>query len=245
MDIWLLTFIAAAYFFAAFTKGMTGLGFSTTCLAVLALVVGIKQALPLLILPSLTSNFLVMRHAGHFQETMLRFWPLYLSAIPGVILGLLLLDYLNAPILAAALGIVLVGYCLFTLSRRELIMPNGFEKIFVAPTGFVTGVINGVTGSQVMPVLPFLLSLQLDSNRFVQAINISFTISSFIMMFGLIQLGLMPLESVLVSLGGIVFVYIGVQAGSRIRQRLSPEFYRKLVLIFLIMSGLGLIAKVF
>ncbi|MEM6622908.1 MAG: sulfite exporter TauE/SafE family protein, partial [Pseudomonadota bacterium] len=61
-----IAIIFAVYFLAATAKGVTGLGFSTVCLAPLAITVGLKATLPLLIIPSISSNLLVMAGAGEF-----------------------------------------------------------------------------------------------------------------------------------------------------------------------------------
>jgi hypothetical protein len=57
---WQVAAILATYLFAASAKGVTGLGFSTMCLPFLAVTVGLKEALPLLIIPSISSNLVVM-----------------------------------------------------------------------------------------------------------------------------------------------------------------------------------------
>ena len=88
-------------------------------------------------------------------------------------------------------------------------LPNHLRRRLALPTGFLTGVINGFTGSQVMPLLPYMLSLGLSQARFVQAINCSFTLSSLLMALGLFELELMTLEIVLISMMGIIPVYIG------------------------------------
>ncbi len=46
--------VAGAFVFAAFVKGTTGLGFSTIALPFLVLAIGLKEALPLLIIPSMS-----------------------------------------------------------------------------------------------------------------------------------------------------------------------------------------------
>ena len=99
--------ILATYLFAATAKGITGLGFSTTCLPILALVVGLKDALPLVILPSVWSNLIVMRQAGRFRETVARFWPMLLALLPGLALGLWTLAQIDGVQAGAVLG----GFC--------------------------------------------------------------------------------------------------------------------------------------
>ena len=120
----LLAIVFAAFFFAAFVKGTTGLGFSTACLPILAMTIGLKATLPLLIIPSLASNVVVMRDAGHFNETVRRFWPLFLGAVPGLVVGLWLLTWVDQAHAGAVLGLVLIGYGAFTLANPHLRLPQ-------------------------------------------------------------------------------------------------------------------------
>ena len=57
-------------FIAAFLKGITGLGFSTICLGMLANIIPLPVAIPMVIIPSLSSNVIVMVQAGHFRPTL-------------------------------------------------------------------------------------------------------------------------------------------------------------------------------
>ncbi len=240
-----LAIIAAAFFFAAFAKGTSGLGFSTTCLPFLVYAIGLKAALPLLIIPSLASNLIVMRDAGHFKETVSRFWPLFLLALPGVVLCLCLIDSVDGRLAAAVLGIVLGVYCLFALANPHLRLPAQLEKPLAPFVGFTTGTLNGLTGSQVMPVLPYLLALNLEPNRFVQAINCSFTLSSLVMAAGLAKLGLMTFETAAISACGLMLVWIGIKLGTRVRNLLSPEIFRVIILVFLMILGASLAVRWF
>ena len=243
METTQLTIVASAFLFAAFVKGVTGLGFSTTALPFLVYALGIKEALPLLIIPSIASNLIVMRDAGQFRPTASRFRWLYLAVAPGVVLGLSLLNWLDPIVSSAVLGIALILYCVIAWLQPDFRIRRKTAKALEIPVGFTTGLINGVTGSQVMPVLPFLLSLQLERNMFIQAINVSFTLSSLVMAIGLWKLGLMTLQSVEVSLLGLIVVLIGVRLGSHVRRWLSPAAFRSAVLIILTVLGVGLIVR--
>ena len=235
-----ISLLFGVYLIAALAKGVTGLGFSTTCLPMLVLIFGLKPTLPFLIIPSIASNLLVMSQAGEFKVTLKQFWPLYLTQVPGVLIGLSLLLWLAPYISTAILGITLIIYCSFTLSNPEFQLPNHLQRRLALPTGFLTGVINGFTGSQVMPLLPYMLSLGLSPSRFVQAINCSFTLSSLFMALGLFELKLMTLEIVLISMMGIIPVYIGTKIGSKTREHLNLLMFRRLVLISLILMGCAL-----
>jgi uncharacterized protein len=243
MDPTLLAFACAAFFFAAFSKGITGMGFATTCLPIIALAMGMEVALPLVLVPSVASNIIVQVEVGHFRESMRRFWPMVVAAMIGVVIGLALLTWMEARAAGAALGVVLFVYGLFALKTPNLTLPPHLEKPLGPLTGLTTGVINGLTGSQLMPVLPYLMALHLDRDRFVQAINCSFTASSLVMAVGLSKIGLMTAETALISTIGIIPVWIGLKLGGTIRRRLSPELFRKLVIYMLMASGVLLLAR--
>lgn len=243
MSIETIAVITCAYFVAAFVKGATGLGFSTSALPILALGLGLKAGMPLVIIPSLVSNSIIMAQSGHMRETISRFWPMFLATIPGLLIGLAVLEMVDSILAGAVLGLVLMAYGAITLVRPGKPLSDKLARKIAPLSGFATGIINGVTGSQVMPVLPFLLSMRLDPKRFLQAINISFSLSSIVMALGLAKLGLFTLETLWISLAGLIPVYLGTKLGTLIRDRMDAETFRKVVLIMLIIFGVILVAK--
>lgn len=241
MDTNILLYILCSFFIASFLKGVTGLGFSTICLGILGTFIEPKLSIPLVIFPSLASNILVMLDAGHFQEAIKKFWFLYLWAIPGLILGLFFLSSIESQVSRAVLGCVLFAYGIFGLLKPNFLISPGISRWLFAPVGLTTGIINGMTGSQIMPILPFLLSLNLPKEILVQAINISFTTSSVIVLMGLSKLGYLNWQILGVSLLGIMIVFLGIKSGGKIRRRISEKMFKKMVLVLLIGLGLNLI----
>ena len=241
---WQITAILATYLFAAIAKGVTGLGFTTTCLPILALLVGLKDALPLVIIPSIFSNVVVMRQVGRFGETLGRFWPMLLALLPGLALGLWTLSYIDGRLAGAILGGMILAWCAFSFAKPELSIAAHWERPLAPFSGFVTGTINGVTGSQIMPMVPFLMMLQLERNLFLQVVNCSFTLSSIVMALGLGKLGLFSWEDALISAIGVCFVAFGLSLGAAIRHQLSAELFRQGILVMLSLMGLGLIVPI-
>jgi uncharacterized protein len=237
-------FVLSAYVVAAAIKGLTGIGFSTSCLPILALRLDLKVAIPLVIVPSIVSNIAVMVQAGRFGEAVRRFWPLYVFSIPGLLAGLTILVAIDPDIARAILGVVLVSYSFWALTNRSMALSAGWERILKIPVGLCTGFVNGLTGSQVMPVLPYLLALDLGKKPFVQAINISFTLSSLIMLSGMNHLGYLSGTALLVALAGLIPVLLSVALAGKLQQRLSGTWYRRLVLLFLLVMGLTLLARI-
>jgi uncharacterized membrane protein YfcA len=237
--------ILATYIFAATAKGVTGLGFSTTCLPFLVMAVGLKEALPLVIIPSICTNLVVMRKAGRFSETIKRFWPMLLATIPGLFIGLWALNLVDGRMAAGVLGLILLLWCVFSYAKPDLKVKAQWEARLAPISGFITGIVNGITGSQVMPSMPFLMALHLDRNLFIQAINCSFTLSSIIMIFGLSQLGLFSADGMIVSIAGTCFAFFGLNYGEKLRQKLSADTFRIALLLMLASMGIGLLFRAF
>lgn len=233
--------ISGAYLFAGTAKGITGIGFTTTCLPILALMFGLKEALPLVVIPSVLSNLMVMRQAGHFGVTVARFWPLLLTLFPGLAFGLWMLSKIDGNLASGILGLAVILWIGFSLAKPNLILSAHLERPLMPIIGLVTGTINGVTGSQVMPVVPFLMMLKMPRDLFIQSVNCSFTLSSFVMACGLGKLGLFSMQDVLISVVGSCIMFVGVALGGAVRHRLSEQLFRTATLIMLSVMALSLI----
>jgi uncharacterized protein len=235
--------VQLAFFAAALLKGVTGLGFSTLGLGLLAVLVDVRVAIPLVVLPSLMSNVVVMVDAGRFRAATARFWPLYLAVLPGLAVGLWLLGASDGTGPRRLLGVVLALYGLFGLLVRDPRLVASWEGSLKVPVGVVNGVINGLTGSQVMPLLPYLLALRLHPDLLVQALNSTCTLASLAMLAGLTHLGLLTPPVLLASVVGAGPVALGVWLGARLRRRLPEGTFRILVLGLLVALGVLLVLR--
>jgi len=241
MDFQASIIIMLIFFIASFLKGISGLGFSTICLPILTWYIDPKVSIPLIIIPSLSSNLFIMVQANKLPDALRRFWLLYISIIPGIFLGVSLLYIVNSSISRVMLGLILILYVGWSLYTQNLYISRKTEGWYAGFVGFCTGVITGLTGSQVMPVLPFMLSLKIDKDLFLQGINLSFTISSLIMLVFLGGYGFLNSQILTTSLLGIIPVAFGIYLGGKLRRYLPEEGYRKAVLIFLLLMGVGLL----
>ncbi len=244
MDSQLLVIVFFSFFIAAFLKGLTGLGFITICLGLLALFIDLKVAIPLICIPSLCSNILVMIQAGSFLTALRRFWPLYLSTLPGLFVGLSLLATRSDEVPKCLLAVVIIVYGVYGLTRGMSSLSFSKEKKYMIPVGVVSGFVVGATGSQIMPIMPYLISLQMSKELFVQAINCSFTLNTIIMIMGLGKLGLLDHENIYVSIIGIIPVFSGIYLGGKMRKKISERRFRELVLLLLIVLGGILLVRV-
>jgi len=243
MDPFLFVLAAFGLLFAGVLKGATGLGYSSCALPFLAAAVGLKTAIALVVIPAMTSNLALLWSTGHFRETVERFWPFYLATLPGIALGLFALGHFDARHAELVLGVLIIVYSVYSIARPAVVMPVGMQRTIQSPAGLLNGFFTGLTGSQVMPLLPYMLSLGLERARLVQATNISVTLASGCMAIGLLSAGLMSLPGLGASVLAIIPAMAGVMIGTRMRDLIPAGQFKTVVLAVLGLLGLALILR--
>jgi len=241
MDTHILIIIYATFFAAAFIKGLTGLGFVSLCLPVIALFIKLEEAIPLVVLPSLLSNVMVIYQTGRLRQSLRRFWLLYISAFPGIYAGVLILNMVGNYAAKIVLGVLSIAYSLLLLLKIEISIPEKNERILSAPIGLTNGFLNGLTGTQIIPMLPYLLSLKLDRDGMINAINVGFTLSITVLLIVFGKFNLISFEIIKYSLIGAIPVVAGIYLGGKLRHKVSEERFRLAVLLLLIIIGVNLI----
>ena len=243
MDWSLILIAGLGLFLAGVLKGATGLGYSSCALPFLVSAVGLRSAMALILIPAMATNISVAVSAGHFKEVALRFCGLYVAMLPGIAVGLFLITWLAQSTAVHSLGFVIIAYSLFALLRPQLQMSEASEQRLQVPAGFANGVIAGLTGSQVMPLFPFMMALNLDPNRLVQSINLAVMFTSVFLAIGLISTGIMTATLAGASVVAIAPAIWGVEIGTRLRSRIPAARFRIIILYTLLLSGILLLVR--
>ena len=244
MDWSIVAIAGSGLFLAGVIKGATGLGYASCALPFLVISIGLKPAMALVLIPAMATNISVALTAGHLSDIVRRFAPLYAAMVPGIALGLAILVWLgSASTPVFILGCSIVGYVAFSFFRPNVVLSVDAARYLQIPTGFANGVLTGLTGSQVLPLFPYMMALDLDPNRMVQAINLSVMLASSILVFGLLATNIMTISLLVLSGVAIVPALLGVEAGRHIRGHIPAAQFRKCVLVVLLMMGVLLIAR--
>jgi len=231
---------ALGFFLAGVIKGTTGLGYSSCALPFLVSAMGLKTAIIVLVIPAMLSNVLVMFYTGHFRETLLRFWPLYSAMLPGIVIGIAMLVWIDQKVATRTLGILTVLYAVLALTRPALVLGKSLERCLQIPVGLLNGFFTGLTGSQMMPLLPFMLALRLDPDRLVQANNVAVSSASAFLAMALVAAGLMSWPILGFSMAAVVPALVGVMIGTRARRHIPAPAFRMLILALLMIMGIVL-----
>jgi uncharacterized membrane protein YfcA len=233
-----VVFIAALVFLlAGFVKGAIGLGLPTVAIGLLGLVMPPAEAAGLIIVPSLLTNLWQLAPGPRLLPLLWRLWPLLLGICAGTAAGAALFGGVGYRGAGEALGIALALYALVGLAAPRLALPRRAEAVLGPLAGVATGAVTSVTGVFVIPAVPYLQAIGLEKEALVQALGLSFTVSTVALAASLAHAGALPRSLAGASLLALVPALIGMQIGRLVLRRVAPATFR--VWFLLALLGLG------
>lgn len=245
LSIELICLIFATFLGAGMVKGVAGMGLPTVAMGVLGAIMSPLTAAAILIIPSFVTNVWQMLAGRDTLRLMRRLWAMMLCIVIGTVLGARLLVIVDPVWSGRALGFALTAYATYALFLPTLSVPERVEPWLSPVIGIVTGVLTGATGVFTLPAVPYVQSLGLQKDELVQALGLSFTVSTFALAGGLFAHGAFRIEQLGLSLLAVLPALVGMWLGSIMRQKISPKTFRRCFLLFLIILGLELALRPF
>ena len=242
--VWLLVALVLAAFFAAgMVKGVTGMGLPTVAMGVLGALLSPLAAASLLIAPSLVTNVWQLLSGTGAPAVIRRLWTMMAGIIVGTVLGSAMLASGGSGQSTLALGATLVLYAVYSLAAQPLRVPDQAERWLSPMIGGMTGLIAGATGIFVVPAVPYIQCLGLQKDDLVQALGLSFTVSTVALAASLAWRGVFHIEDVGYSILAILPALAGMWLGQAVRNRISPVAFRRGFLGVLILLGLEMMSR--
>jgi uncharacterized membrane protein YfcA len=236
-----IVFACLTFVLAGFIKGVVGLGLPTVAVGLLSLVMTPAQAAAWMIVPSFVTNVWQLARGPVF-------WPLLLrlrSMLAGVCFGTwaagaALYGDGTTNHATAALGIALFLYALAGLSHVRLNTAPRNEKWLSPIIGAITGAVTAATGVFVIPAVPYLQSLGLEKDELVQALGLSFTVSTLALAPVLIQSGAFEGAVAGISALALLPALLGMSMGQYVRNRIPAAAFRFYFFLGLLVLGVHL-----
>lgn len=237
---------AVIFWLAGTVKGIVGLGLPTVAMALLAMLMAPAQAAALLIVPSLITNIWQMRPWPAVGTLVRRLGGMQCGICVGTWLCAWWLGTPAGAWSRLALGIALAVYGAWGLmgARWAVAVPLRVQGWLGPLVGLVTGAVAAATGVFVVPAVPYLQALGLQRDALVQAMGLSFTVSTLALAIGLAFNASYP--AAMVGLSGLMLLpaLLGMVCGQRLRQRMSPLWFRRCLMLGLLALGVGMVADV-
>ncbi|SSW65587.1 sulfite exporter TauE/SafE family protein [Achromobacter agilis] len=239
----LLAAVVSVFILAGVVKGVVGLGLPTISMAMLALVMAPAQAAALLIVPSLITNLWQARPWPTLPAVLRRIAGMQAGICAGTIAAALWLGAPSGQWAGVCLGVALVAYAAWGLFGSPPRAPTRHEGWLGAAVGAVTGVVTAATGVFVIPAVPYLQALNLGKDALIQAMGISFTVSTVALAAGLWFNGGYTPEAAGASVLMLLPALIGMALGQWLRARLSARTFKLCFMISLALLGAYQVAR--
>ncbi len=241
----MLSATAGAFFLAGFVKGVIGLGLPTVAIGLLGLLMPPAQAAAILVVPSLATNVWQFVVGGDLLALVRRLWPMLAGICIGSFIGAVLLPADKAGQATFWLGSALVLYAGLGLINIHFHTPPRWELWLGLLMGAATGAITVATGIYVLPGTPYLQSLQFERDRMVQALGLSFTVSTITLAAALGYAGEIHTSLAWPALVALGSALIGMWLGQIVRGKVSAEAFRLWFFVGLLVLGAHLALRGF
>ncbi|QWA27904.1 sulfite exporter TauE/SafE family protein [Pseudomonas sp. RC3H12] len=229
--------VILTFFLAGAVKGVIGLGLPTVAMGLLGLAMPPAQAAALLIVPSTLTNLWQLAAGGHLFALLRRLGGMLAMIFIGTLLGSAWLGIDSGPWAAHGLGAALLVYALYGLVGPGLRVAQAREPWLGPLCGLLTGGVTAATGVFVMPAVPYLQGLGLSRDELVQALGLSFTVSTLALAVGLAGQDALGGQALGASLLVLAPALLGMFAGQWLRGRIGAALFKRCFFIGLALLG--------
>ena len=236
LDPLLIASICGIFIFAGIVKGFLGIGLPAAAMGLLTLIFPPTEAISLLWLPILFSNMFQFGRARNKREIAVTYkWFAAAIFISIFLTSLFINDYPTA-LLTVAIGVAMVVFSMNLLFGLSL--PVGPGRGWQVGVGIVSGVLGGLSSIWSPPVAMYLMARNTPKDLFIGTTGFLFLAGCLPLGAGLVISGLITWPVIVKSLLGLLMTLTGFRIGEILRERISQDRFRQIVLIaFLIMGG--------
>jgi uncharacterized membrane protein YfcA len=235
--------VALAVSAAAFVKGSIGFGFPTLGTPLLALIVDVKTAFLVLIIPNIVMDGLQFARRGAPRATVRRMATLVAGGAVGTVVGTRLLVALSSRTVMLILGGFILAFVALNATRLAPHLPPRWEPWASPIAGFVAGVVGGITNVPGTPLVIYFYALRLSKPDFVSAVAFTFVLYKIVQLAAVTWYGLFTWSLLGWSLPLTLAALGGFALGLRVQDRLEQQTFNRVVLVFLAALGGWLVLR--
>jgi uncharacterized protein len=224
-------------------KGATGLGFPLIATPTVALLLDIRIAITILILPNLLMDVTQVFRDGFPYQVLQRFKSMIGLTIVGVFLGTMVLVLLPLWVLNLCLGIMVLLFVASNLMKFNFTITPAAEKFLSPFFGFISGFLNGMTNAAGPTLAIYFYSLKLEKRIFVKSIATIFVITKASQLVAVSTWNLFNWSTITLSIQVVLFTLLGFYAGLKTQDRINQRNFNRSLLVLLFLVGVVLIVR--
>jgi uncharacterized membrane protein YfcA len=221
-------------FVSTFVRSALGFGDALVAMPLLALLVGVKVATPVVAFAASTIAVTILLR--HWRSVDVRAtWRLVVASLAGIPFGLVLLKYAPEGQVKFVLGVLLILYGLYSLLAPRLPSVRGEGLAYVF--GFVAGILGGAYNTNGPPVVVYGALKGWPPEYFRATLQGCFLLTGLMILVGHGVAGLWTPEVLTLYAFSFPAVMLAVFAGERLNRRLPREAFGRVVYAFLVVMG--------
>jgi uncharacterized protein len=227
--------------FAAFVKGVAGMGFPLIAVPIAAQFLDPQTAVVAITIPAFLMNVIQMNQGGLSYAMLRRLFPTIAMTIPGSIVGTTLLAKASGALIIGILGLIVTLYAALSIWRLQLLIQPSREKLIGAVVGFGAGLIGGATSMFAPPIVMFMTALRLPKVTFVAAVSVCLIAGQIPQLIGLVGFRLLTGPRLTIAALACLISAGGFMAGMRLQQAINQRVFANIVLVLLLLVGINLL----
>ena len=244
LPIAVILWLMLAVVFAGFMQGALGFGFPFIATPMVAMVVDMRTAIIIVLLPTLATVAITLVTSGPLGPVMKRFWMMPVYATFGALAGTwLFVAAPDAPYQLLLALIIVVYLNLDRLTRGEWPLLKRHERAFGPVAGLAAGLFEGTANVAAPPLIVYYLALGLAPALMVQGMQLCFLVGKATQFTVLTLHGGVSSAQWLATLPLCVVAVAAGVAGARVRDRIDAVMFRKWVKRALAVIAVALLAK--
>ena len=239
-----ILWLVLAVVIAGFIQGALGFGFPFIATPMVAMMVDMRTAIIIVLLPTLASVVITLVTSGPLGEVMKRFWMMPVYATFGALAGTwLFVAAPDAPYQLLLALIIVIYLNLDRITQGDSPLLKRHERAFGPLAGVAAGLFEGTANVAAPPLIIYYLALGLSPVMMVQAMQICFLVGKAAQFTVLTLHGGVSSAQWLATLPLCVIAVAAGFGGARVRGRIDATMFRKWVKRALALIAFALLAK--
>ncbi|MBF0287427.1 MAG: sulfite exporter TauE/SafE family protein [SAR324 cluster bacterium] len=233
-------------FFSGIVHGTFGLGFPMVATPLLSLVVDLRSAILITLLPTVAVNILSIFQGGNWKSGIGQYWPLAVYGSIGSIAGAKLLIISDPGPFKLLLAVIILIYLnIQRIGHFKVEWIDNHPKTSMAAFGLLAGFLAGTVNVMVPVLIIYSLELGLAQATMVPIFNLCFLAGKVSQIGAFASAGLLDIPFLIstapLAATGATALFFGIY----LRQKFSAETYRHILKKLLFAIALILVLQYF
>jgi hypothetical protein len=226
-------------FISTFTRSALGFGDALIAMPLLALVLGMQIATPLVAFGASTIALTIL--LGEWRSVDIKAaWRLILSSLVGIPIGLFLLKTAPEPVIKGGLGVLLIAFGLLNLINPKL--PTFRNEKLAYVFGLVAGVLGGAYNTNGPPVVVYGTLRRWSPDSFRSTLQAYFLPTGGMILISHGLAGLWTPDVLRLYVYALPFIMLAIYLGGRVNKVISSGRFNRIIYVSLVVMGALLFA---